>query len=57
MLANVIYGFLKALLEYLDKTLKEPSTIQNANTPESIRRQWHEYITSKLRDKNNSDKQ
>jgi hypothetical protein len=54
MWANIVYGFLKALLEYFDKKLKEPSTIQNANTPEPIRRQWHNYLTDKLRNKDNS---
>lgn len=51
MLAQAIYGFLKALLEYLDKQLKEPNTITDAQTPINIRRQWHNYLTDKLRDK------
>lgn len=51
MLAQVIYGLLKALLEYFDKSLKEPHTIEDANTPAPIRRQWHYYLVGKLRDK------
>lgn len=57
MLAQAIYGFLKALLEYFDKKLKEPTTLQNAQTPINIRRQWHDYLSDKLRDKNGGDQQ
>ena len=54
MWGQVIYGLLKALLEYLDKKLKEPSNLQDANTPEPLRRQWHNYLTDKLRDKDDN---
>ena len=57
MWAGLVYGFLKALLEYFDKKLKEPNTLQNANTPIALRRQWHNYLSAKLRDKNPSNKQ
>jgi len=57
MWASLVYGFLKALLEYFDKKLKEPNTLQDANTPIALRRQWHNYLFNKLRDKHDSSKQ
>lgn len=52
MWSQVIYGLLKALLEYFDTKLKEPSTIQNVKTPDELRRDWHNYLIDKLRNKN-----
>ena len=52
MWQGIVYGFLKALLEYFDKKLKEPSTLQNENTPISIRRQWHGWLIDQLHNKN-----
>ena len=55
MWQGIVYGFLKALLEYFDKRLKVPNTLQDENTPIDIRRQWHNYLTDKLRDKNSGN--
>lgn len=55
MVSQVIYGFLKALLEYFDKRLKEPYTLQDANTPKPIMRGWHDYLSDKLRNKNSDN--
>lgn len=53
-----MWGWLKPLLEvllgFLEKKAKEPSTIQDANTPQTIRDRWADYLRDKLRDKNGS---
>ena len=56
-----MWGWIKplveALLAFLDGKSKEPSTIQDANTPKTIRDRWNAYIVERMRDKGGGDKQ
>jgi hypothetical protein len=42
---------LEALLAFLDKKASAPRTIEDANTPQSIRDRWAASLRERLRDK------
>jgi hypothetical protein len=48
-----MWGWLKpildSLIEWLERKAKEPRTIENAKTPETIRSSWAAYLADKLR--------
>lgn len=50
-----MWGWLKplldALFEFLEREANKPRTLQDANTPQSIRDAWRNYLRERLRDK------
>jgi hypothetical protein len=50
-----MWGWLKplldALLQFFERQAAKPRTLEDANTPEPIRRSWAAYLRDKLRDK------
>jgi len=56
-----MWGWLKPLLEallaFLERKASAPRTIEDANTPQTIRDRWTASLRERLRDKNGSDRQ
>lgn len=49
-----IKPLLAALLDFVDRKAKEPRTLNDANTPQTIRGRWTAYLRDRLRDKDGS---
>jgi hypothetical protein len=49
MWKQIVEGFLQALLAFLDKKASAPRTIEDANTPQTIRDRWAAYLRERLR--------
>lgn len=45
-------AIVRAVLEWLAADFRKPRTLEDANTPENVRRRWADYLRDKLRDKN-----
>jgi hypothetical protein len=43
--------FLDALIAWLERLAAKPRTLDDVNTPETIRARWAAYLRDKLRDK------
>jgi len=54
-----MWGWLKPVLDWLtaliERKASQPKTIEDANTPENIRRRWNDSLAERLRDKNRRD--
>jgi hypothetical protein len=55
-----MWGWVKPLLEvllaFLEKRASAPKTLEDANTPSSIRDRWTAYLRDKLRNKGGGDR-
>jgi hypothetical protein len=49
---NWLRQLILALLEFFSAEARKPRTLEDANTPDSIRRRWADALRDKLRDKN-----
>jgi len=54
-----MWGWLKplleAIMEWLERQTAKPRTLEDANTPESIRARWAAWLRDKLRDTDGRD--
>ena len=54
-----MWGWLQPLLDWLarliERKAREPRTLEDANTPENIRRRWADSLAARLRDKDGGD--
>ena len=51
-LGTILKALFSALFDWGQKQAEKPETIQNANTPENVKRGWRDYLRDRLRDKN-----
>ncbi len=51
ILGTILKAFFSALFELFQRNAEQPKVAQDAQTPDSVKRDWNSYTADQLRDK------